>query len=117
MTNPAPEKPTAAFVLSLIAGLLVLIHSVIIMSFGGLFSFVPFFGALILVLGLAGLVMGVLIIIGSIFINSNDSSKVRTGGILVLIFSIVSLFFGGGFFLGFILGLIGGILALTWKPS
>ncbi|MEM4427768.1 MAG: DUF6114 domain-containing protein [Zestosphaera sp.] len=43
--------------------------------------------------------------------------RVKTGSILVLIFSILSLFtVGGGFFIGFILGLIGGILGLTWKP-
>ena len=49
-----------------------------------------------------------IIIIGAFKIKSGDPSSVRTGGILVLIFSIL-----GGLN---ILALIGGILALTWKP-
>jgi Family of unknown function (DUF6114) len=41
-----------------------------------------------------------------------------TWGTLILIFSVLSIFGGamGGFGVGLILGLIGGVLALTWKP-
>ncbi len=49
-------------------------------------------------------------------VNTGLQSKVRLGGILVLVFSIISIIGGGGFILGFILGLVGGILALAWKP-
>ncbi len=59
------------------------------------------------------LIVSILIIIGAIWINSGDPGKVRNGGIMVLISSILSL----PNLLVFILGLIGGILALTWKPS
>ncbi|MEM2738969.1 MAG: DUF6114 domain-containing protein, partial [Candidatus Bathyarchaeia archaeon] len=50
---------------------------------------------------------------------SGEQGKVKTGSIIVLIFSILSLFVGGtgGFVIGFILGLVGSILGLTWKPS
>jgi hypothetical protein len=37
------------------------------------------------------------------------------GGILVLIFSIVSFIGGGGFFIGAILGIVGGALGLAKK--
>jgi len=36
---------------------------------------------------------------------------------MIFAFSIVSLFGMGGFFVGSILGVLGGILAITWKPS
>jgi hypothetical protein len=40
-------------------------------------------------------------------------------GMVIIIFSVLSIFSSAmaGFGIGLILGLIGGILALTWKPS
>jgi hypothetical protein len=74
-------------------------------------------GSLITVIGVVGLIFGILILVGATMIYSGEPSKVRIGSILVLIFSILSLLtVGGGFLIGFILGLIGGILGLTWKP-
>lgn len=83
-----------------------------------LLPFVGGLGALIIVLGIIGLVFGIIIIVGAAMINSGDPSKVRTGSIIVLIFSILSLpLSGGGFIIGFILALVGSILGLVWKPS
>ncbi|MEM3142407.1 MAG: DUF4064 domain-containing protein [Zestosphaera sp.] len=125
------EKPTAAFVLSLISGILVLLTALIMFvaasllsSVSGEFPEVPgmpypleLVGTWIAIIGVVGLVFGVLIIVGAVLIYSGNPGRVKTGSILVLIFSILSLFtVGGGFFIGFILGLIGGILGLTWKP-
>ena len=124
------EKPTAAFVLSLIGGIFILIGAIFLLvtAIPFLLGQVPeveapigifaFLGGLLAVGSIIGLISGILIIIGAIMINSGERGKVRNGGILVLIFSIISLIFSvGGFFIGFILGLIGGILALTWKPK
>jgi len=39
-------------------------------------------------------------------------------GVLIIVFSLISWVTSvGGFFIGFLLALIGGILALVWKPS
>ena len=120
------EKPTAAFVLSLIGGILILLGgifgAVIGIIGGAAMSIVPGFGwlsGLIIALGILGLIFGIIVILGAVMINSGERGKVRTGSILVLIFSILSLFVGGtgGFIIGFILSLIGSILGLTWKPS
>jgi hypothetical protein len=119
------ERPTAAFVLSLIGGIFILIGSLVAFAFagilGGAMMFLPFlggFGALLIILGILGVIFGIIIIIGAVMINSGDPSKVRAGSILVLIFSILSLLTtGGGFLIGFILALIGSILGLVWKPS
>ena len=116
------DKPTAAFALSLIGGILILVlagvFALVLGTVGVGFGMMPgmgFFGALAAILGILALVFGILVIVGAVMINSGERSRVRTGGILVLIFSIVSLLAGGGFFVGFILGLVGGIVALTWK--
>jgi len=46
---------------------------------------------------------------------NSKPAQASAWGTLVLVFSVVSLLGMGGFFLGAILGIVGGILALTWK--
>ncbi|MEM1673658.1 MAG: hypothetical protein QXF23_07180 [Candidatus Bathyarchaeia archaeon] len=123
------EKPTAAFVLSLIGGILILIGGIASAVIGAICGamisslepFVPtaaFIGELIILSTIVGVIFGIIVIIGAAMINKATPSSVRNGSILVLVFSILSLIFSnGGFLLGFILGLIGGILGLLWKPS
>lgn len=63
-----------------------------------------------------GLASGIVVLIGAAMIYSRPS-KATTWGLLVLIFSIVSFVGMGGFFLGAVLGIVGGALALTWHPQ
>jgi hypothetical protein len=65
-------------------------------------------------LAFVGIVSGVVILAGAIMIYGHPT-KVASWGALILAFSIISLFGMGGFFFGAILGVVGGILALTWK--
>ena len=118
------EKPTAAFVLSLLGAIFIIIGALANLIFasiiGSYIGFLGFggFGGLIMVWAALGMVWGILTLVGAIMINSGDTNKVRIGAILVLVFSILSWFGAyGGIFIGFLLGLIGSILALTWKPS
>ncbi len=121
---------TTAFVLSLIAGILILLSSIMsllmLAYYGASFGFfwgmmggymgmmgslgVPFgsFIGLILV----GLVCGILVIIGAAMLNSHPAEH-RSWGIIILIFSIISLVGMGGFFIGALLGIAGGALALS----
>ncbi|NWG08803.1 MAG: hypothetical protein HXX80_00565 [Nitrososphaerales archaeon] len=119
------EKPTAAFVLSLIGAILILIDGLwIAIAFsilGGLSFMMPGFdlawlGGMFLILAVVAIILGVLTLIGAMMMNTTNKDKVRTGSILVLVFSIISLIGGGGFIIGFILCLVGSILGLTWKP-
>jgi flagellar basal body-associated protein FliL len=55
-------------------------------------------------------------IVGDIQINKGEPGKVKTWSIIVLIISVIGLITGTGFFIGTLLGLIGGILGLIWKP-
>ena len=60
-----------------------------------------------------GVILAILVIIGAILIYM--PGKEIIGGILVIIFSILSIFIGGGFLIGLILGIIGGALGLAKK--
>lgn len=61
-----------------------------------------------------GVVSGIIVILGAIMAY-NETARMSLWGALILAFSLVGLFGMGGFFLGAILGVVGGILALTWK--
>ncbi|MBO3754174.1 MAG: hypothetical protein FGF53_04765 [Candidatus Brockarchaeota archaeon] len=123
------EKPTAAFILSLIGAALIILNALILAFFTTLVGvalgvsgralgvFLPRLGSLVFLLGIGGLVIGVIVLAGAFMINSEDKSRVTTGSLIVLVFSIISFFIGGGFIIGLLLCVVGSILGLTWKPS
>jgi hypothetical protein len=130
----ALERPTASFTLSLLAGLLILAGS----GTMGLFSAAPYYGMMggyfgmmggyygtmqgygyggwFHLLVVIGMVSGVAVLLGA-FMLYNQPGKVQTWGAVVLAFSIVSFIGMGGFFLGAILGIVGGVLAIVWRPE
>src|SRR2546426_7471759 len=67
-------------------------------------------------LGAFGLVSGIIVLTSAIMLQVNPSSSRRTWGVLILVLSVLSFLGTGGFVAGAILGIIGGIKALTWKP-
>lgn len=124
-------KPIAAFVLSLMGGIFILLGAVVMSMFtsgamnmmtgtmmnvhGGMgmtvmMGFAP-------ILAIVGIASGIMVILGSMMLY-NRPAESQLWGAIILAFSVVSLLGGlGGLLVGFILGLVGGILALTWKPS
>jgi hypothetical protein len=122
------ERPTAAFLLSLAAGVFIVLG-------GGLMSMLGYgfmgmmnrygwnrwgygmMGFAVGVMGFLGLVFGAIVIISAFMLNSKPKEH-TTWGTLIVIFSALSIFGSamGGFGIGLILGLIGGILGITWKP-
>ncbi len=125
----AREKPTVAFILSLIGGIIILLTALLVLASSfvireeELKRLLPVeidvenLRSIVQIAGLVGIVSGILVIVGAIMINSGKLRRVKIGGIIAIIFSIASIFAGGGLFIGLILGLIGGILALIWKPK
>lgn len=132
--QPTSEAPTAPFVLSLIAGLLILASTGMMMTFsygtpyggmmGGYYGVTNgyygmmqgfgggwFYGAAAI-----GLIAGIAVLVGAVMIYARPRSA-STWGLLVLVFSILSFFGMGGFFIGAILGIVGGVLAMTWRPG
>jgi len=67
-------------------------------------------------LSLLGLISGILVIVGAIMLNTRPAEH-TTWGTVILVFSIISLLGMGGFFIGAILGIVGGALALAWRPA
>lgn len=126
---------TTAFILSLIGGIIILVGSLITLllsAFGspngtyygmgpGMMGRLGFgFGygsGWMLGLSIVALVCGILVLVGAVMLNTRPVERF-TWGIIVLIFSIVSLMGMGGYFIGAILGIAGGAIALSYrKPS
>lgn len=127
----AEEKPTTAYILSLIAGILMLLG-------GGMGTYSGMMGGRSMMggynmmgpgmmgypswgfgmgFGVLGLIFGLVVIFGAIMLDSKPKEH-KTWGTIILIFSILSIFGGmGGFGIGAILGIIGGALAISWSPK
>jgi hypothetical protein len=135
----AQKKPTAAAVLSIIAGviglvlsLLALIGWIYIWSVGSGYSgynYYDDFANSVFILGIAlaswYLVSSILVLVGGTKLNSNPAGHTRWG-IVILIFSIIGLgpmaiaipdWTGILGLLIAIMGIVGGILALVFKPA
>jgi len=118
-TEEVMKKATVGFIISLIAGILILINGLLFVGIAGIVGSIPGMdvipGITEMIAGFAavGLIFAIIVIIGAILIYM--PGKEIIGGILVLIFSILSIFIGGGFLIGLILGIIGGILGILKK--
>ena len=116
------DKPTAAMVLSLIGGIFVIFGGAALAFVGSLIGSLNVTGSgsassTALALGIVGVIMGLIMVVGGFMMYSKPTSA-KMWGVIVLILSIVSWVTAlGGFFIGFLLGLIGAILALTFKPT
>ena len=131
------EKPTAAFILSLVAGVFILLGGGMMTMIGSWMGNYGYgmmgrytgeggvmgtgygmmgvgFGAM----GVLGLIFGAIVIISALMLNSKPEQH-STWGSLIVLFSVLSIFGSamGGFGVGLVLGLIGGVLAITWKPT
>jgi hypothetical protein len=67
------------------------------------------------VMGTFGLVCGSIVLISAVMLLAKVGQW-RTWGILILVFSVLSFLGLGGFVIGALLGIIGGVLTLRWKP-
>ncbi|MDA4112648.1 MAG: DUF6114 domain-containing protein [Thaumarchaeota archaeon] len=61
-----------------------------------------------------GLISGLIVLVSGIMLRVNPGQPV-VFGLLILIFSVLSFFGSGGFVIGAILGIIGGIMTLRWR--
>lgn len=121
MAPPGPRPyPSTAYILSLIGGIFILLAGLATAALYAagaflIFAFFPGLGALLIGLAVLALIFGVIIIYGA-FRLKNHPESAKTWGVLILVLALLSWIGGGGFFIGFLLALIGGILALTWHP-
>ncbi|HZW85788.1 MAG TPA: hypothetical protein VFE91_07810 [Nitrososphaerales archaeon] len=120
-------KARVPFFLSLVGGMFYLVISLAVLyaaSIGANFYAVYNIGLgsngdlFAEILAGVGLISALAILLGAAMMNSSSAERVKRGGTLVLLFTIVGLFpVGGGYIIGFILALVGGIMGLRWKPS
>jgi hypothetical protein len=109
------NKPTAAYILALITGIINIIAGIVLLFLAAITSsssyhyyyYDFYFGTFILAgIGLWVLIASVILIAAAVKLNANPLDHSKWGAV-ILIFSIGLLS---------ILGIIGGILALTFKP-
>ncbi len=124
----AGDKPIAAMVLSVIGGLLILVYGIInilvasaIGTLGlgdipGLDTLGLDLETLVRTIGVIGAVLGALVLILGIVMYMKPRSSTALG-IIILILSLISIISGGGFLIGLVLGLVGGILGIVFKPA
>jgi apolipoprotein N-acyltransferase len=114
-----PSRSMWAFIISLIAAILIIINSAALLSAGfyalwsGVFPWIIFFGAFPpWVLVAIGLILGIVVAIGSILMVLGYGT---IGAVVVFPAAVISLILGGGFIAGFILGIVGGILGMLGR--
>jgi len=106
------QKPTGAFILSLIGGIFVLIGGLVLGALGTVIAIFTYGAGLVLWIFA---LFGIIIIIGAIMISIYPSSA-KAWGVAILILGIISLI-GIVTALGGLLSIIGGALAIAWNPS
>jgi hypothetical protein len=121
--NSPRAYPVAAFVLTLIGGILILLDGIYLLAVSAFVSSVtsaygvsiPGVSAILEALAAVGLIFGLIIMIGALMMWKSPSSA-KMWGVVVIVLGFISIIGGGGFVLGLILALVGGILALIWHP-
>jgi hypothetical protein len=124
MQPPAPALPKRAaigFALSLVAALIILAQGIVRILRGEAMAFLGseelrrrvLAGLALQVVGVLAVIFAILILLGAYFIYS--PGKETPGGIIVLVFAALSIITGGGWLIGLILGIAGGILGLLKK--
>ena len=64
---------------------------------------------------MVSLVCGIIVLVGAIMLRVYPQDRV-IWGVVILVFSAISFVGMGGYFVGAIFGIIGAVLALTYKP-
>lgn len=129
----ADQKPDAAFVLSLLSGVFVILGSIICafwwdadypMSWmeGMMHGWennarMWNIGGLAYAITALGIVFGIIILVSSVMLYVNPKQH-QLWGSLIIVFSVLSILSCmGGMGIGVILGIVGGALGIVWKPE
>jgi hypothetical protein len=132
------KNPIMAATLSMIGGALILISSIFSITmfiiYGNLGWFTAWgcpcgmmwrwggpitawpLGGMMIFTPIIGVISGIMLITGGLMIRANPSDS-SIWGVIILVFSIIGFIGGGGFFVGSLIGLIGGIIAITASQS
>ncbi len=138
----AETRAVAPFVLSLIGGVFILLGAIVtsMFTFGsptivgsmsssmswmmggmngqmGMGMMIGGMMSVYAIFSIIGLSSGALVILGAVMLYSRPFEKDLWGGVIIA-FSILGILGGmGGFMIGLVLGIVGGVLALAWNPT
>ena len=120
----AGRKQTRAFALSLTAGILILSNATAVVAAAtwapDLFPTLPGSSGndpeMLYIVAVVGLICGALVLLGAMLLRAKPALR-RAWGAMIIVFSVPSVVTGGGFIIGFIIGIIGGAFALSRKPE
>lgn len=120
----AGDRQNRAFVLSLIAGILILLNATAVAVAATwspeIFPTIPGTSgndtATLYNVAVVGLICGAMVVLGAMLLRRKPAQK-RSWGVMIIVFSIPSVVTGGGFIVGFIIGVVGGVMALSRKPA
>lgn len=116
--SPTPSYPVGAYYLTIFGGIVIAFVGVILF-FAGI-TFTIFFsevGTMILIFSFLGVLVGLLLLVCAWMLRRTHRWTSAIGVLIVLLAGASLPFTLGGFGLGFVLALVGGILAILWKPS
>jgi len=135
-SNPQPQStpyPKTASIIALIGGAIILIGGVLFLGVSAYViphidlsnvtvpqgmdrtSLPGLISGVLAVMGGFGLVCGSIVLISSSMLLARVGQR-KTWGILILVFSVLSFVGLGGLVVGAVLGIVGGVLVLRWKP-
>jgi len=125
---PPPPRAKWGFIFSVITGFLVLFNTFVIwiamyspdflnrlrlvFAYYGALAIFDAWSLLIVLWAIVGVIISILIFLGAILIYLGNGAL---GGVVVFIFSVLSLVIWGGFIVGILLGIIGGLLGILEK--
>ncbi len=125
MESEFKQKINLAYALSLASGILILSTSLVStlirttvnpIDFDEIYHcpmthMMPFFNGIFWFFFPLGIVSGIVVLVASLLLKERPKERIPIGT-LIIVFSTLSVFSGGGFIIGALLGLLGGIIAI-----
>jgi len=129
--NTSTGYPSTASILALAGGILIMLCGMLLASVAafilpyvdyrnltipaGITNLPGLVSGAVTMVGLFGVISGIIVLVSAVMLRTYPSQR-KTWGVLMLVFSVLSFFGLGGFVVGAILGIAGGIVTLTWRP-
>jgi hypothetical protein len=129
--NASSGYPNTASILALVGGILILLCGMLIAAVGAfILPYIDYtkmqtpanvinlpglVSGVVTMVGLFGLISGIIVLASAVMLRMYPTQR-KTWGVLMLVFSVLSFFGVGGFVVGAIMGIVGGVMTLTWRP-
>jgi hypothetical protein len=120
---PSDERPDTPFTLALLGGLFITIAGAVEIYAAFMLTFffspgavAPPVNGTLLFFGIVGCGLGSLVIVFAALLYTSPDHRTIYGIVVVVLSGISLVSYYGGFLIGFVLGAVGGVLAIVWRP-